>query len=143
MSAITSGSFTPSAATADLAKEVGSNVAVIPAGGNVAQTVNPAVPMQGFVAYNMSSQYVRGTIALSAGITAVGAAATRVFVLPPNSSYALDLGNDNDDLGGIIEAIDSITYQAVTIAATAEASTLAAAPALAANAVIITNFAAR
>ena len=143
MASTTSGSFTPSAATADLAVELGAHVAVIPAGGNVAQTVNPAVPQQAFTAYNLSSQYVRGVVTLSAGITAVGAAATRVFLMPPNSTYSLDLGSSINDLSGIIEAIDSVTYQAVTVAATAEVSTLAAAAALAANAVIVTNFGSR
>jgi hypothetical protein len=140
MASTTSGSFVPSAATADLAKEVGSHVAVIPAGGNVAQVVNPAVPQQSLTAYNLSSQYIRGTVTLSVGITATGAAATRVFLLPPNATYSLDLGSSIDDLTGNIEAIDSISYQAVTVAATAESGTLAAAGALAANAIIVTNF---
>ncbi|MGL4300210.1 MAG: hypothetical protein ACRCW4_14160 [Candidatus Neomicrothrix subdominans] len=144
MSSTTSGSFTPSSASADLAKEVGSHVAVIPAGGNVAQVVNPAVPQQAVTVFNLSTAYVRATVTLSAGITAVGAAATRVFLVPPNATYSLDLGNTNDDAGGIVEAIDSISFQAIaTPTATAEVSTLAVAGALAANAIIIANFGTR
>jgi hypothetical protein len=140
MASTTSGSFTPASAAADLAKEVAAWNAVIPV-ANAAQVVTPAAPQQSFTAYNMSStSWVRATITLAAGITATGAAATRVQILPPLSVISVDLGSSIDDASGNIEAITSVSFIAVaTPAATAEVGTLAAA-APAAPVIVAVNF---
>lgn len=138
---MTNGSFSVPLSP-DVTKEVGAFVVGIPAGAGVAQVVNPAVPVQGLTAFNYTTNLLRGTVTFSAGVTANGIAATRVFLVPPGASYSLDFSDhDGDNAIGAIDAIESVSFIAVAPgAATAEASTLAAATAAVAG-VAYVNFA--
>lgn len=114
----------------DLSKEVESRLVTILAGAGVAQVVNPAVPMEGVTVYNYSGNWIRGVITLSAGIAAVGTAATRAFLVPPQASYSVDFADDGNagSAVGAIGAIDSISVAPVATpiaAGVVEASTLA------------------
>lgn len=138
---VTNGSFA-APVTLDNAKEVGSHFVVIPAATNAAQTINPIPNHQGATIYNMSGFIVRALIVFVAGITAVGAAATCVVLIPPNGTYSFDFSDHTgDNESGNIAAIDQITLQTVTVpAATAEGSTLTAPAAIASAANVIVNF---
>lgn len=141
---ITNGSFSAPIAP-DLAKEAEAFVYTIAAGAGVVGVVNPAQPQQGFTAYNVSNNAVRGTITFTAGIVAAGAAATRVFLIPAGGTYTADFADESltDSATGAIGAIDSISYVPVTVpaaAGVAEVSTLAVAAAATAG-FVVTNFA--
>ena len=83
-------------------------------------------------------------MAFTAGITAVGAAATRVFLIPPGGTYSADFADEgaSDNAIGALNAIDSVSLIAVIApaAGVVEASTLLAATAAIAGYVAI-NFA--
>jgi hypothetical protein len=140
---ITNGSFTAPIAP-DLTKEAEGFVVAVAAGAGVAAVVNPAQPEQGATVFNVSNNWIRGTITFTAGVVALGAAATRVFVVPPGGTYSFDFADEGatDSATGAIGAIDSISIIAVTPPATGvvEASTLAAATAAVAGYVAV-NFA--
>lgn len=141
---LTSGSF--SAPTPpDLAKEAEGFTYTILAGAGVAGVVNPAQPQQGFTAFNVSNNAVRGTITFTAGIVAAGGAATRVFLIPAGGTYSADFADEGttDSVTGAIGAIDSISFVPVSLpvaAGVVEDSTLAVAAAATAGYVAI-NFA--
>lgn len=132
--AMTNGSFA-APITPDLTKVVESYVVGIPAGAGVAQIVNPTVPVQGLTAYNYTTNVLRGTITLSAGVTGTNAVALRTFLVPPGATYSVDFSDhDGDNAVGAIDAIDSVSFIAVAPGdVTAEASTLVAAVAAAAG----------
>lgn len=118
----------------DLTKEHEGTIQTIAAGAAaVAGVHNPAQPQQSLTAFNASQNWVRGTITFSGGITSLGSAATRVFLVPPFGTYTYDssdVGGDADNATGAINAIDSVSVIAVavpTAAGVVEASTLAAA----------------
>lgn len=138
---VTNGSFA-APVTLDNNKEIGSHYVVIPAATNAAQVVNPAPNQQGATIFNMSAFLVRALVTFVAGINAVGAAATRVVLVPPNGTYSFDLSSpDGDNDPGNIQPIDSISLQVVTApAATAEASTLTAPASIASAASLVVNF---
>lgn len=126
--ATTAGSFN-APTLPDLAKEVQSFVAVIPAGAAVAQVVNPTVAVEALTGYNYSQNLLRATVTFTAGITATGAAATRTFLIPPGATASYDWASEgsSDNAQGSLGAIESLSVIAVTAgAATAEASTLVA-----------------
>lgn len=112
---ITNGSFAAPVAP-DLSKEVESFIVAVAAGAGAAQIVNPTQPQQGFTAYNVSNNWMRGTIVFTAGVVAVGAAATRTFVIPPGGTASEDFADEGmtDSATGAIGAIDSISFIAVT-----------------------------
>lgn len=126
---------------ADNAKNVGGNVAAIPAGAGVAQTVTPVVPQHGATVENLTSNWIRLAWTFTAGITAGGAAANRVSLLPPNRIYTFDFGDHaGDNATGEIAPITSVSATAVaTPTATGEAGALAAATAASAGLVVF-NF---
>ncbi len=138
---LTNGSF--SAPTApDLAKELESQVGVIAAGAGVAMVFNNLQPQQGATIYNVSNNVVRGTVALTAGTVAIGAAATRTFIVPAGGTYSFDLADEGatDSATGAIGSIDSIRIVPVTVPAVAgvtEASVLVVAAAATAGYVAI------
>jgi hypothetical protein len=124
----TAGSFN-APTLPDLAKEVQSFVAVLPAGAAVAQVIDPTVPVEAVTAYNYSQNLLRATVTFTATITATGAAATRTFLIPPGATASYDWADEasSDNAQGSIGAIASLSVIAVTAgAATAEASTLVA-----------------
>jgi hypothetical protein len=130
---LTSGNFTAPIAP-DLAKEVESQIITIAAGAGVAQVSNPAQPQQGFTAYNVSNNLIRGTVVFTAGIVAAGGAATRTFLIPAGGTLSQDYADESmtDSATGAIGAIDSISFVPVTVPAApgvAESSTLAVAAA--------------
>jgi hypothetical protein len=138
---LTSGSFTAPIAP-DLTKEVESHVITIASGAGVAQISNPAQPQQGFTAYNVSNNVIRGTVTFSASIVAAGGAATRTFLIPAGGTLAQDYADESisDSATGSIGAIDSISFVPVTLPAAAgiaEGSTLAVAAAAVAGYVIV------
>lgn len=139
---MTSGSFNAAIAT-DNIKEVGSHAVVIPAATNAIQTVNPTPAHQAATIYNLSAEYVRVVWTFSAGVTNVGAAATRVSLIPPQATYSLDFSDhDGDTVASNVIPVDQVTFQAVTFpAATAEAGTLTAPASLTAAANLVVNFA--
>ncbi len=141
---LTSGSFNaPIAPVApDLAKEVESHIITIVAGAGVAQVSNPVQPQQGFVAFNVSNNLIRGTVTFSAGIVAAGGAATRTFLIPANGTLAQDYADESttDSVAGSIGAIDSISFVPVTAPAAAgiaEGSTLSIATTASAGTIIV------
>lgn len=130
---LTSGNFSAPIAP-DLAKEVESHIITIVAGAGVAQVSNPAQAQQGFVAFNVSNNLIRGTVTFSAGIVAAGGAATRTFLIPAGGTLAQDYADESvtDSATGAIGAIDSISFVPVTapvVAGVVESSTLAVAAA--------------
>lgn len=131
---MTNGSFA-APISPDLTKVVESFVVGIPAGAGVAQIVNPSVAVQGLTAYNYTTNVLRGTITLSAGVTGTNVAALRTFLVPPGATYSVDFSDhDGDNAVGAIDAIDSVSFIAVDAGSvTAESSTLVAAAAAAAG----------
>ena len=130
---LTSGNFSAPIAP-DLAKEVESHIVTIVAGAGVAQVSNPAQPQQGFVAFNVSNNLIRGTVTFVAGIVAVGGAPTRTFLIPAGGTLAQDYADESttDSATGAIGAIESISFVPVTapvVAGVIESSTLAVAAA--------------
>lgn len=141
---ITNGSFS-APVSPDLSKELESQVGTIAAGAGAAMVFNPAQPQQGATVYNVSNNVIRGTVTLTAGTVALGAAATRAFTVPAGGTYSFDLADEGltDSATGAIGAIDSISIVPVTVpaaAGVAEASTLAVAVAATAGYVVV-NFA--
>lgn len=138
---LTNGSFA-APISPDTTKAVESYVVSIPAGAGVAQVVNPTVPVQGFTAYNYTTNLLRGTVTFSAGVVGVNAAPVRTFLVPPGATYSLDFADhDGDNAVGAVDAIDAVSFIAVAPGvATAEASTLVAATAASAGLAYV-NFA--
>jgi hypothetical protein len=136
--AMTGGSFS-APLSPDLSKEVGSFVAAIPAGAGVAQVVDPAVPVQSATLYNTSPNLVRATFTFTAGIVALGVAATRCILVPAGGTATVDFADhDGDNAVGALDGINSISVIAVIPGTvTTEASTLLAATAAVAGNVYI------
>lgn len=138
---ISSGSFSAPIAP-DLSKELESQVGTIVSGAGVPMVFNNLQPQQGATVYNVSNNTIRGTVTLTAGTIALGAAATRTFLVPAGGTYSFDLADESitDSATGAIGAIDSISIVPVTIPAVAgvvEASTLAVATAAVAGTVFV------
>jgi hypothetical protein len=138
---ITNGSFS-APIVPDLAKELESQVGTIAAGAGVPMVFNNLQPQQGATIYNVSNNVIRGTVVLTAGTVAVGAAATRTFTVPAGGTYSFDLADEGttDSATGAIGSIDSISIVPVTVPATAgvvEASVLAVAAAATAGYVVV------
>lgn len=135
---ISSGSFA-APIPADNTKEAWSSVVGFAAGAGVAQAINPPNPMSAFTLFNTTSNVLRGTIAFTAGTTAVGAAATQTFLVPAGGTLSVDFQeHDGDNAVGQLMSIDSVTLIPVTVGAiTAEASTLAASAATIAGVALI------
>jgi hypothetical protein len=126
-------------AVADNKKAVGANVVAIAAGAGAATVVTPSVPQQGANVRNITNNWVRLAWTFAAGITAGGAAANRVTLIPPNSLETLDFG---DHEGGAsssqIDPVLSVSVTPVTApVATAEAGTLVVSAAATAGLVLI------
>lgn len=137
--ALTNGSFNPSV-SADVAKEIASNYVVIPAATNTAQVVNPTAPVEGVTVYNLSTSTIRATVTFVAGITATTVAADRQFIIPPAGVFSVDFSDNASDAN--TGAIDSISFQAVTVpVATTLSSALVAPAAITTAAELIVNFA--
>jgi hypothetical protein len=128
--------FTP---VADNSKAVGSNVVQVAAGAGVAQTITPVVPQQGATIINLSNNWLRFTWTFTAGITAGGAAANRVTLIPPNFTQSVDFSDNAGD--NAINSLDVVTSVAViatlTPTATVEAGVLGTATAATAGTVVI------
>lgn len=140
----TSGFFNAST-TPDNTHEVESFVSTIVAGAGVAQVVNPTQPEQSATVFNYSANWVRGIVTFTTGVTALGGAATRAFLVPPNGTFNLDFSSENDaaSAAGVLGSIDSISLAPVAMpvaAGVVEASTLGLAAAASAGYVAV-NFA--
>jgi hypothetical protein len=103
---------------------------------------NNLQPQQGATIYNVSNNVIRGTVVLTAGTVAVGAAATRTFTVPAGGTYSFDLADEGttDSATGAIGSIDSISIVPVTVpvaAGVVEASVLAVAAAATAGYVVV------
>lgn len=139
--ALSSGSFSAPIAP-DLGKELESQVGTIAAGAGVPMVFNNLQPQQGATIYNVSGNVIRGTVLLTAGIIALGAAATRAFTIPAGGTYSFDLADEGitDSATGAIGAIDQITIVPVTVpvaAGVVEASTMVVAAAATAGYVVV------
>jgi hypothetical protein len=121
----------PIAPPADNAKGLGSNVAFIPAGAGVAQTITPAVPQNAVSIVNMTANVLRVTVTFSAGIVSGGTPAQRCLLVPPLFTIAEDLSSNTDGGGaGEITPIASLSVvPLVNPTASAEGSTIAVATA--------------
>jgi hypothetical protein len=128
--ASTSSSLSTPATVADNSKEVAAFAVTFAAGAaGAAQTMTPAAPMDAVDIVNNSSNYIRATLVLSAGITSAIPAAQRVRLVAPNSAHTVDLAaHAGDAAAGKIAPIAGVSVAPVVAPAAGapvEVSTLA------------------
>jgi hypothetical protein len=131
---VSSGAFVlPQAvasAAANLTKELQSYIIpILAATPLTAGLVNPAQPQDSVVVYNVSNNYIRGILAFTPTIIAAGSAPTRVFLVPPGGTFALDfsVGAESANVAANVAAIESVEFAVVTVPTTGpgvETSTL-------------------
>jgi hypothetical protein len=123
----------------DTNKELGSYIVTMVGGAGVAQLVTPTTQYQGLTAVNISENWVRLKVTFTAATVTATAAATKVILIAPGGSGAVDFTRDpvTNSSTGTIQSFEVSPVTVPVVAGAVEVSTLALAAAALAGYVTI------
>ena len=114
--AVTSSSLGYRRAQADNARTQAAYVAYYANGSNgTGASVTFPENVQGFSVANTSTQWVRVTVQFDASVSTAVPAASRVIVLPPESTYQVDYGQNDDNAVGFVEPVTGVDVEVVSV----------------------------